>query len=90
MKKTIITLCTLLACAPAMARVPAPVIRPPYGTFDSAWAVGYAQGKKDQRIATEHAIIATGLIVIGTVIIYKALTAKDAPVNEYGRFSIKF
>lgn len=89
MKKIIFVL--ILLTTPAIAR---PYYnRPPMpnpSSNISAYDAGYNKGRFDQKITTEKAIVATAVIALGAVIIYKVITAKPAPINEYGKFSVKF
>ena len=89
MKKIIFVL--MLLTTPAIARpyYNRPQMPNPSSNI-SAYDAGYRKGRPDQKITTETAIVATGVIALGAVIIYKAITAKPAPINEYGKFSVKF
>lgn len=88
MKKLLIFL--LLISTPALAtdRYGRPVYN--QNSVNHAYFAGYVNGKNDQRETTTKAVVATALIVAGTIIIYKAITKKDAPINQNGHLSIKF
>ena len=86
MKKIIIALMLLTSPAIANDRFGRPIHYYPQYAYNA----GYNNGKHDQRIKTEKAIVATALIAIGTIMIYNAITNSNVKSKDITRLSYKF
>ena len=86
--KKIILACALLFPFQSQARQ---VVLPYYSSINNiSYDKGYYAGVRDQKYVTTRAIVATGVIVLGTIIIYKAFSGKDVPQGNYGRLTYRF
>ena len=87
MKKLLVLLALLFPLQSQARQFVVPVYTPSSGV---AYNNGYRAGVRDQKNVTARALVATGVIVLGAIIIYKAFTGNDAPQGNFGTFTYRF